>query len=541
MHRSHTLSMPSRINAIRPLVTVDDDDAKYAAKSPLNRRTWTIILSCLIAALIYFTSSGGGGTSSTTSATKRNEIHQAIHTNLDATAQNSVQLDLGLSPKASYDCGYREYALPKHHQGLPFIGEVFAADGGKSVFFVALNKGGCLKEWRNAQEFHSTEHVKHYFVCGFPDGTMIRSDPIHVKEKAEDMDWSNAIIVIRCDIPLQYQEQVKYPSARSNLTVALYATEDLEATPDGSGGAPPSFLPLLTAASYQDLPVCHGEWPGHDGSTVPRSKTKDYLSIMTKIKLSYCPHEGKCETRILIDPKLVVAWIEHHSSIGFDHFYIYDNEEKPHGVLEKSLLHYIERGIVTYVWYPMADCIVDYETAEKHVGDRFTSSQAVASTAALRRYEHLTTYMAHLDIDEYIVPPNGVTDLKSIIRNNEEFDFLTLQLSWFSKCDGDMPDKKNSKLLPFDTSLCYSEDTTPRKSIMKTSRILAFFVHFPTSTVDGKKAVNYKHLDDVMVAHYRTGRARDPATASFVKRLDIMANFRERLHERIDKYFSKLP
>jgi Glycosyltransferase family 92 len=451
---------------------------------------------------------------------------------------NSVQhtVSPGLSLKASNDCGYREYVVPKHHQGLPFIGEVFAADEGKSVFFVALNKGGCLKEWRYAHEFHSNELVKHYFVCGFPDGTKIRSDPIHVKEKDEDMDWSNAIIVIRCDIPLQYQELVKYPSAIPNLVVDLYATEDLEATPDGNEGVLTSFLPLNTTTSYQDLPVCHGEWPSH-GSIMPRSKKKDYLSMMTKIKLSYCPHEGQCETRILIDPKLVVAWIEHHLSIGFDHFYMYDNEEKPNGILEKSLLPYIARGIVTYVWYPMADCIVDYETADKHVGDRFTSSQAVASTAALRRYEHRTTYMAHLDIDEYIFPPTGVTDLKSIIRNNEEFDFLTLQLSWFSTCDGD---KKNSDQLPFDTSLCYNEDATPRKSIMKTSRILAFFVHFPTSTVDGKKAENYKHLDDVMVAHYRSGRARDPASVSFVHRLDIMANYRERLHERIDKYFNEL-
>ena len=439
-----------------------------------------------------------------------------------------------LSLNEAINCGYREYAMPQHHQGLPFIGEVFAADEGKSVYFVALNKGGCLKEWRYAQEFHSNESTKHYFVCGFPDGTKVRSDPIHGKEKDEDMDWSNAIIVIRCDVPLQYQELVKYPSATPNLYVALYATEDLEATLDGNTGAGAftSSLPLATATSYQDLPVCHGEWPS-TGPNISTSRKKDYLSMMTKIKLSYCPHEGTCETRILVDPKLVVAWIEHHLSIGFEHFYIYDNEEEPHGILEKSLLPYIMSGLVTYVWYPMADCIVDYETKDKHVGDRFTSSQAVASTAALRRYEHRTTYMAHLDIDEYIFPPNGVTDLKSIIRKNEDFDFLTVQLSWFSTCDDD---EKNSKLLPFDTCLCYVQDVTPRKSIIKTSRVLAFFVHFPTATVDGKQ-VAYQHLDDVMVAHYRSGRARDPASVKFVQRFDIMANYRERLHERIHHYY----
>jgi Glycosyltransferase family 92 len=464
---------------------------------------------------------------------------------VSVSLQNSVQQTSSL--KSSNHCGYREYIVPNHHQGLPFMGEVFATNEGTSVFFVALNKGGCLKEWRYAHEFHSTESVQHYFICGFPDGTKIRSDPIHVKMKDEDMDWSNAIIVIRCDIPLQYQDQVKYPSPTSDLLVDLYATEDLEAISDGNnegdrttGNTNGKFLPVSTTTSYQDLLVCHGEWPTTTYSrsiNSTRSNKKDYLSMMTKIKLSYCPHEGLCETRILVDPKLVVAWIEHHVSIGFEHFYIYDNEETPHGILEKTLLPYIASGLVTYVWYPMTDCIVDYETGEKHIGDRFTTSQAVASTAALRRYEHRTTYMAFLDIDEYIFPPDGVTDMKTIISKNEEFDFLTLQLTWFSTCDGD---KKNSEHLPFDTSLCYTEDVTPRKSIMKTSRILAFFVHFPTATVDGKKATNYKHLDDVMVAHYRSGRARDPTTVSFVQRLDVMANYRERLHERIDTYWNQL-
>ena len=55
-----------------------------------------------------------------------------------------------------------------------------------------------------------------------------------------------------------------------------------------------------------------------------------------------------------------------------------------------------------------------------------------------------------------------------------------------------------------------------------------------------QKAANYKHLDDVMVAHYRSGRARDLAPVSFVKRLDMMSNFRKGLHERIDEYMSKL-
>lgn len=75
--------------------------------------------------------------------------------------------------------------------------------------------------------------------------------------------------------------------------------------------------------------------------------------MMTKIKLSYYPHEGPCneDNRISIDPKLVEAWMAHHASIGLEHFNIYDNADEPRGILETILQPYVQSGIVTYVWY----------------------------------------------------------------------------------------------------------------------------------------------------------------------------------------------
>jgi Glycosyltransferase family 92 len=191
---------------------------------------------------------------------------------------------------------------------------------------------------------------------------------------------------------------------------------------------------------------------------------------------------------------------------------------------------------------PKSDCIVDYETGVKRVGDRFTTGQAVASTAALRRYEHRKTYKAHLDMDEYIVPPAHVTEIKSTVRDDESYDYLTSQLTWFASCDSDKSNTSKEQLLPFDTSLCYNPDATPRKSIMKTSRILAFFVHCPSATVDGQRADrNYKHWDDVTVAHYRSRRlTRGPKSVQFVNRLYVMARYREKLHQAIDAYWKHL-
>jgi len=87
------------------------------------------------------------------------------------------------------ECILRLSKIP--NQGLPFLAEVFASDNGKSVYFLALNKHACQKE------------CTHSFVCGFPDGTRVQLDPVH-ENFPNDYDWSNAVMVIRCEIPEKY-------------------------------------------------------------------------------------------------------------------------------------------------------------------------------------------------------------------------------------------------------------------------------------------------------------------------------------------------
>jgi Glycosyltransferase family 92 len=444
---------------------------------------------------------------------------------------------------ASSRCGFQRYPNPKHHQGLPFLAEVFAADNGQSVYFVALNKGPCLEEWKYAQEFHSNTTERNYFMCRFPDGRMVKSDPIHEKW-AGDNDWSNAVIVIRCDIPKKYQSWVKEPSSRTRLFVDLYATKDLEAFPV-------VHVPISPATSYQKVPVCHAEWgeetlrqsTGLSLPTATVARKNYYLSMVTKIKLSYCPHEGGgCKSPsdlIQTDPRQVIAWIEHHHAIGFEHFYVYNNEPEPHGTLLEILQPYIITGLVTLVWYPLEDCIVDYDSNSKKVGDRFTDSQAAATSAALRRFAHRTTYLAHFDIDEYIIPPTGVSNLQSIIKDNEDYDWISLELTWFRPCRNEVP-SNNKFAFPFDSAHCYNKDATPWKSIMKTSRILAFFVHVPFATVDGSVATNGTHLSDILVAHYRSQRLRDTDSKSVLMRSNAMDMYAPRIRECVEAHMASI-
>jgi hypothetical protein len=239
-----------------------------------------------------------------------------------------------------HSCGYRSYPDPKHHEGLPFLAEVFAVNS--SVYFVAMNKGVCLEEWRHAQEFHSTPEKKHFFRCRFPDGTTTTSDPIH-RKAGGDEDWSSAVFIIRCNLPTQYQSWVARPATTTNLTVTLLATEDLEESSDVVGTG--------QLGSFPNLPVCHSERPAYNNTIIARNE-KYYVSMMTKIKLHYTTHDVLERREITIDPILVISWIEHHLLVGFEHFYIFDNDPEPHGMLEKTLMPYINSGLVSYIWYP---------------------------------------------------------------------------------------------------------------------------------------------------------------------------------------------
>ena len=80
----------------------------------------------------------------------------------------------------------------------------------------------------------------------------------------------------------------------------------------------------------------------------------------------------------------IIEWIEYHRLVGVDHFYIYDNESTD-GLKEK-LTPYIDKGVVTYIYYP------GKAMQDKSIND------------AIKNYAYDTKYLAVIDGDEYIVP-----------------------------------------------------------------------------------------------------------------------------------------
>ena len=487
-------------------------------------RYQAIVLALLLFCLIsyYFILSSWSARTKSVDA----EIARSIHRDM-VLAQISQQIEQAVpsssEPHQSYQCKYREYPEPKHHTGLPFLADVFAAENGTAVYFVAVNKGPCMKEWQYAQEFHSysdrTHTDVHQFICSFPDGSVTFSDPVHRKGFGSDMLWSNAILLIRCRIPNRYISWVNKAALTTNLTVSLHSTEDLEANQENEGATEPK-------GTYRDIPVCHSSWPMYNNTIdeaapkqpLPATFVHRYnLSLFTRVKSDYVVN-GFQHRSFSISPDMLIGWIEYHHAIGFEHFYIYDSGDTEHGPIEEWLRPYIALGLVTYVWYPFKDCIRDYDADKDRLfgtqGSQYRIGQYAAGNSALRRYAAETKYMAAWDVDEYLVLNPSYTDAKDLINQTirSEDAALRVREKWISVC-------QNASIvpgmLPFERARCTKVETkvnTLPKPIMKTDEILYFLVHEVMASTyqavrnDKRKAFvkpKAQIVTDAYLAHFR--------------------------------------
>ncbi|KAL3924739.1 MAG: hypothetical protein SGILL_000866 [Bacillariaceae sp.] len=447
-------------------------------------------------------------------------------------------------------CGYgaQKYRHPMHHEGLPWLHEVFHT--GDSVWFAALNPGTCESEWINPDPngtvsfFVSSDDEDIHFICEFADGTNVTSDPIP-PVKDEGSYYEAMIIMIRCDIPSHLQ----VPSVQSIFNVSLHATVDLEPwLPDNV--TRDWQTPIATGpGSYENLRVCPREWPDltlpsiknpdKKNTTIP--KKRHTLSMVTQIRMEY---EGDNHETITIPPENIVTWIEYNLLIGFEHFYIFDNGDNRHGLLELLLAPYIQDGTVTYVWYNMPNCYRHSNDASN--GTFMATSQAMLTNTALRRYEHETEWMGHFDVDEFLQLPDDTLDVKKLLSRTKRSTVMALQ-EWYHECEEDEKyyvavengtyNLDTPELFPLSRELCVRKDPTPGKSIMRTEHILGFLVHKPWVKTNHYLVHRVKEFDDLFVAHMRHPRSRDKTNIRNKRRRPLVkgAELRKELELRVKK------
>lgn len=120
--------------------------------------------------------------------------------------------------------------------------------------------------------------------------------------------------------------------------------------------------------------------------------------------LAICLHfqvnlQGKeyylCATAIFQDEApYLKEWIEFHLLVGVEHFWLYNNES--HDNYKEVLDPYIKQGIVELIEWP-----------SKHDWNRFCfKTQPRAYRNAIRRSRSKTTWLAIIDLDEFLFPVN---------------------------------------------------------------------------------------------------------------------------------------
>jgi len=115
---------------------------------------------------------------------------------------------------------------------------------------------------------------------------------------------------------------------------------------------------------------------------------------------------------IIKNERNIIEWLEYHLMVGVEHFYIYDNESTD-GLKEK-LEPYIERGVVTYIYFPGK-----YQ-------------QHPASRHAFKNFKYETKWLAIIDGDEYIVPVKEGWTLPQVIKEIEKnWNEQTFKYAWF--------------------------------------------------------------------------------------------------------------
>lgn len=113
----------------------------------------------------------------------------------------------------------------------------------------------------------------------------------------------------------------------------------------------------------------------------------------------------------------IVEWVEYHLLLGVEHFFIYCTATKPEEAQKMRfvLRDYIALGIVTLVDWPYRNCARGFasgrstwwaSTFDRHRLDGLQPPRPIAQIAALAscysRFKHMTKYLIHIDMDEFI-------------------------------------------------------------------------------------------------------------------------------------------
>lgn len=160
-------------------------------------------------------------------------------------------------------------------------------------------------------------------------------------------------------------------------------------------------------------------------------------------------------------------WIEYHRQIGFEHFWLYNNNSDDNYL--EVLQPYIDEGIVELQDHPSPK------------GEFWASYQVGAFNKAIQKSSGKTTWLAMIDIDEFITPLYGKEHFIQTMREKESIpDLGGLVLFWQIFGTSDLWDIPPGKSL-LESLTHRAADSFPMNNIVKTivrpERVLFYDIH----------------------------------------------------------------
>ncbi len=211
-------------------------------------------------------------------------------------------------------------------------------------------------------------------------------------------------------------------------------------------------------------------------------------------------------------------WIDyHHHVLGATYFYLYNNESTDH--YEEVLAPYIKKGLVELIeWKSCEKNALQHETVTiPWVAYQIGAFNDCAKNRALKKVRWLSIQ----DVDEFIVPTQGATSFKKLLKKYRTLPLRTqlknlfqkkhpsigsLRLRWLVFGTSNVWDIDSNELLTEKLYLRSSEDHLWNKNVKCIHRpeaIDSCYVHLASLHK------NYKHKDiqisDFRIHHYWSG------------------------------------
>lgn len=155
-------------------------------------------------------------------------------------------------------------------------------------------------------------------------------------------------------------------------------------------------------------------------------------------------------------------WLDWHSAVGFDHFYIYDNGSNP------PIKNFIPDK------YKNMCTVVDFNVRSLRV-------QVDAYTHCLKSYGDENKWIAFIDTDEFIRITDSRTNIKDFLQRFENVDAIVLKWIVYG-ADGQY--KKDSRPVRerFKKIVWYPENLPACKCIINPKNTKSMTAHIPVQT-----------------------------------------------------------